>query len=247
MRRTVLTLFVTIVLLAPARPATACQCTFYDLPLCVQYWRADAVFTGTVTEVELFEKETPHYQRIQFRVDEAFRGVDGENVDVYRPISMCDPIYRVGEMGLMFAVRDSVGYLWTGMCAHVDAWEGDKAELGLLRALAKGGLHYGVYGRVRSADGDSLNGEKVEVVGARFQQTVTTDEVGRFRLELPRAGTYRVHLNSKDDQVAWVETDENRYLGGLTQEGKPFEIDVSERRCRYAEFIVIETSHSNRR
>ena len=33
-------------------PAQACQCREYSTPICVQFWRADAVFIGQVLETK---------------------------------------------------------------------------------------------------------------------------------------------------------------------------------------------------
>ena len=65
--------------------ARACTCRDYDVPVCAAYWRADAVFVGQLLKTTPVERKADgdlSTVMLHFIVDQPFRGVAGNRVEV---------------------------------------------------------------------------------------------------------------------------------------------------------------------
>ena len=68
-------LFTLTWLVVLCEPSYACTCQRPGAP-CEEYWRADAIFVGTVTGIRAVKVETGYARRVvTLAVSEAFRGI----------------------------------------------------------------------------------------------------------------------------------------------------------------------------
>jgi len=183
---------------ALAAEAHACSCVEYGTPPCAAYWRADAVFTGVVTD---FRKPSDASQTslptalLHFIVEDRFRNINAPEVEVETLHgTSCDMEFKKGERWLVYAYRNSAtGRLAISPCTRTTRVPGAAEDLSYIRGLSRGAPEQSVSGRLAYFKYTPLAGMRVEVVGGggRSLET-TTDPEGNFAVRLPRGGAYTV-------------------------------------------------------
>jgi hypothetical protein len=187
-----------------ARVANACSC----LPAqsaCAAYWQADAMFAGTVVDIQPAPSGAPERLAVRFTVDQPGRGTVGNSAVIYATPQdgiNCGYTFRVGERYVVRAHSATGGSLTTSMCSgtrRVSEAPEDIAFLKQVTGTPRGGR---VFGQVRLVENPSLAPEDFDrgpVSGARLRlfndvasrETVTaTDGVYDFD-NLP-FGEYRL-------------------------------------------------------
>src|SRR6185436_20905121 len=124
MKPTLILVLVLLVIGLCGVEADACTCAGEGAP-CQAYWEASAVFTGTVIEgrpVMVKFGEYEHEQRaVRISIDEAFRGVEGAEVEVITGLgdSDCGFGFRRAQQFLVYAYRDKDDQkLYTNICTR---------------------------------------------------------------------------------------------------------------------------------
>ncbi|HEX6188857.1 MAG TPA: carboxypeptidase regulatory-like domain-containing protein [Pyrinomonadaceae bacterium] len=185
--------------------ARACSCAGPGAP-CQEYWEATAVFIGTVIEGKLVtvkEGDYEHQQRaVRISIDEAFRGVEGAEVEVITGLgdADCGFGFRRAQQFLVYAYRsESDQKLHTNICTRTRAISEADPDLVYIRGLSKakdGGTISGTVVRNRrnetgGSNGEPLAGVKVTIDGPQKAEAVT-DEKGEFKIEGIQPGEYTV-------------------------------------------------------
>lgn len=185
--------------------ARACSCAGESAP-CQEYWEVTAVFIGTVIEgplVTVKEGEFKHQQRaVRLSIDEAFRGVEGAEVEVLTGLGGgdCGFGFRRAQQFLVYAYRsESDQKLHTNICTRTRAISEADADLVYIRGLSKakpGGTISGQVFRYSRNDKGTLNnqplaGVRVTIAGPEKHEAVT-DAKGEFRIEGIQPGEYTV-------------------------------------------------------
>jgi len=156
-----------------ARVADACSC----LPAqsaCAAYWQADAMFAGTVVDIQPAPAGAPERLAVRFTVDQPGRGTVGDSAVIYATPQdgiNCGYTFRVGERYVVRAHSATGGSLTTSMCSGTrraaEAPE-DIAFLTQVTSPPRGGR---VFGQVRRVENPSLAPEDFDrgpVPGARL-------------------------------------------------------------------------------
>ncbi len=185
--------------------ARACSCAGDGAP-CQQYWEASAVFIGTVIEDRLVTfKEGDRVRQmraVRISIDEAFRGVEGAEVEVLTALSSaaCGFGFRRTQQYLVYAFRSEADQkLHTSICTRTRAISEADADLVYIRGLSKakpGGTISGQVFRYSRTDEGTLNnqpvaGVRVTIAGPEKHEAVT-DAKGEFRIEGIQPGEYTV-------------------------------------------------------
>src|SRR5688572_8834756 len=185
--------------------ARACSCAGEGAP-CQEYWESTAVFIGTVIEGKLVtvkEGDFEHQTRaVRLSIDEAFRGVEGAEVEVFTGLGGgdCGFGFRRAQQFLVYAYRsESDQKLHTNICTRTRAISEADADLLYIRGLSKakaGGTISGEVVRERrnetgGSKGEPLAGVKVTIDGPQKAEAVT-DAKGAFRIEGVEPGEYTV-------------------------------------------------------
>ena len=190
---------------APATRAFACSCAGPSAP-CEEYWEATAVFIGTVIEGKLVTVKEGDFEHqsapCESRFDEAFRGVEGAEVEVLTGLGGgdCGFGFRRAQQFLVYAYRsESDQKLHTNICTRTRAISEADPDLVYIRGLSKakaGGTISGEVVRERrnetgGSNGEPLAGVKVTIDGPQKAEAVT-DAKGEFKIEGIQPGEYTV-------------------------------------------------------
>ena len=199
-RRTITIAFAAACLISAfARSAVACTCVEYGTPPCAAYWAADAVFVGTVVSIKEPARETnartTPQALLSFSVEQPFKGVSTTEVQVATLWgTSCDQPFKIGKRYLVYAHKSSSGRLENWSCDRTAEFEHAGEDLDYIRGLSGSRPAQSIMGKVAEQRYAPLPGIKVSVEGGGKTHRATTDEEGRYRIEVGKAGPYRVRL-----------------------------------------------------
>jgi hypothetical protein len=179
-----------------AGEARACSCVEYGTPPCAEYWRADAVFAGVITDIRKLPNDPNSLPQalLHFRVEDAYRGVSVSELDVATLSgTSCDGTFEKGERWLVYGYRDAAtGRLEILPCTRTHLLRGDSEDLAYIRGLKRGKSEQAVLGKLLRNRHEPLAGLKVTVQGGGQSFESMTDAEGGYGFSLPKAGTYTV-------------------------------------------------------
>jgi hypothetical protein len=183
-------------------------------PPCQEFWRAEAVFIGLVTEAEAVDWSgtniAPYsqYQRLTARLSvlQAFRGMD--ETEVIFEMNDCPYPFKQGERYLVYAHRDREGKLYQriGFSRTRPLSEAGE-DLEFIRGLSTTQPGSRVYGKLTLPthnikesrnDYEPLTGVKVILEGNNQNYDAVTDGTGQYQLVGLPAGAYRVRAELPD-------------------------------------------------
>lgn len=234
MKRVFLILAVIAVVGCAGTRARACSCAGPSAP-CQEYWEATAVFIGTVIEGKLVtvkEGGFEHQQQaVRLSIDEAFRGVEGAEVEVITGLGGgdCGFGFRRAQQFLVYAYRsESDQKLHTNICTRTRAISEADPDLVYIRGLDKakpGGTISGEVVRLLrnetgGSDSKPVANVKVTIDGPQNAEAVTNAK-GEFKIEGVQPGEYTV-----------VPTAPKR----LAARGPDEKVKVADRGCAAAHF-----------
>ena len=167
------------------------------MPACAAFWRADAVFVGVVADIKKLpeESQTVPQALIHFAIEDAYRGVNGPEVDVATLWgTMCDIKFAQGEKWLIYAHRnETTGALGTGFCDQDRLSIHAEEALSYMRSLRQKPPPPSIAGVLKNyALANLMAGLRVTAEGSRQTFETTTDGEGRYALTVPKAGAYTV-------------------------------------------------------
>jgi hypothetical protein len=197
-RQALLTLML-ILLPCLVREARACSCTDYDIPPCAAYWAVDSVFTGLVTEVTTVPSESwlsvGGDVIVHFAVEQAFRGIKETKVEVvtHGEQSSCNMGFKAGQRWLVYASGTTNGRLATGPCIRTKRLPSDQ-DLAYIMSVAGEYKPHSILGRIGKRQYEPFEGIKVIIEGGSNKYQTFTDSEGKFNVDLPQAGAYKVRL-----------------------------------------------------
>jgi len=150
-------------------------------------------------------------RRFEFEVEEGFLGVGPGRVAIYtgRGGGDCGYHFQVGQGYVVYASRmRGSDHLSTGICSRTAPLEEAEDDLTYGRLRARGAVPTMLYGQVRRSvavpgepgteepgrmTSEHLSGATVTALGKNeLQVSATSDDRGRFMIEVPEAGEYRV-------------------------------------------------------
>jgi hypothetical protein len=123
-----------------------------------EFRKTPVVFVGTVKSVnsadskELGDEFNFNDLRTTFSIDEAFKGVKKDEVDIYTSSqgTACGISFEEGEKVLVYAYggNENRKYYSTSICTRTRLAEDKEDEIAVLRSLAKGKIEPRIYGTV---------------------------------------------------------------------------------------------------
>jgi hypothetical protein len=223
-----------------AEEVRGCTCIEYDVPVCAAYWRADAVFAGQLLDITPVEKKADNQMptvMLHFIVEQPFRGVAGDRVDVETLHgTSCDMKFEKGERYLIYASREKdTNKLFAGPCTRTENLKYADDDLNYLRDLTQQGAKESILGRLALNKYEPLPGLKVTVQTADKTLEAKTDAKGNFSVSVPGPGNYTVRafipfaaavMAYREDEQGKIETTD-----ALTT--FEYEVQIAKNQCHY--------------
>jgi len=196
--KTILLALTSLLLFGLSSEVRACIC-YERQPPCVDYWQADAVFVGRVLQVSPDYKDDASYRvgrrAVVLALEQAFRGVTGEQVRLESEVSDCEYEFALGERYFVYAYRDkTTGALATSGCSRTTSYARAKDDLAFVEQLSRGAGELLISGMVIKDRYTPVQGLTVLARGEGSRHEAKTDTEGRFRIALPGAGKYTVRI-----------------------------------------------------
>src|SRR5688572_20806722 len=174
---------------------------------CEAYWKASAVFLGTVTYTTntATRGEYDFHSRVfRFTVDKAFRGIEAKEVEILTGSGGgdCGYGFQLGGQYLVYAYRDKTNRLYTSICSRTRPASDADADLAYVMDLPKAKPGGTIFGEIKLQrrndtswiDATPLKGVKLLLVGRGKDYEALTDEKGKYKVSGVQPGTYRVRV-----------------------------------------------------
>lgn len=225
----------------------ACSCQFGGSAPCQEFWRADAVFAGTVVasgKIDVEEAGYKHDMRlVRFTVDQPIRGMQAAEVDVITGWGGgdCGYGFKMGQRYLVYGYYDETGKrLATSICTRTRLVSEADEDFAFIRAMPNKSANGLIFGTVGKRNYEWKEGEEwykpvpdaeLVIEGANIKYEARADEKGSFRVENVLPGKYLVKLKLPPGLILPSGKDES----GQTAEN---EIEVPARGCAETEFFL---------
>ncbi len=232
-----------IILLLPCVAASvhACQCRERQPP-CAQYWEADAVFIGSVTEItpELVpysDDRFLEYEMVKFDVEQSFRGIDGGKAELAVWLSSCAYSFKVGKKYLVYAYRNSItNKLDTSYCSRTRELFNAAEDLRYINSLNIKSPGNAITGRL--IDGEKkLTGVRVVAEGMGKRYRSVSDEKGWFSFTVAQPGKYKVRIFLPHNVSVAGTSDLLDMISGVVKTKRhyivEYQVDVKAGRCAF--------------
>ena len=209
-RQITLYLGLAFVILAAPSAAKACTCAYGGSAPCQEYWRTDAVFSGTVIGASSIEvkydslKTTERLVRVA--INQSFRGFESGQVEIITGWgdSDCGYQFKLGGTYLIYATKHkSDGRLRTSICSRTRPLTEADSDLAFFNSLATAEHTATIFGTVvktnhEAKDGENMfqpvSGAEVAVDGENNHRELKTDTKGAFSFGKLKPGKYKVLL-----------------------------------------------------
>ena len=243
-RRLLLLITTLIALISlPLPTSLACDCRFGGGPPCEEFWKADAVFSGTVTALSIIstqETDTSGDQytirRVvaRFSIEDSFRGIRGAETEVLTGMGGgdCGYQFKKGERYLVYANYNHRldNKLYAGICGRTRLLTDAAEDLRYFQNLPGAGSGSSILGEVMlhsvplNEEGKfnrkPMEGIRIVVKGQNGFVQALTDKDGRYLIAGLEPGVYKIHPD----------------LPANLYERSPSEIKVIDRGCVGVDF-----------
>ena len=227
-----------LLLFAFATQAVACSCGGAGKP-CEAYWKADAVFVGTVTfstrfSVKEYGSEFEK-RRVRLHVDHPFRNLEASDVEIVTGLGEadCGFGFRLGGQYLVYAYSDDKKTLSTSICTRTRPVSDATADLEFIRGLSEAAPGGTIFGEVRLRRWNREIGEhdypwpplkdaRLLLAGPK-QFEGKTDANGKYSVSGIPPGKYKVRVDLPE---------------GLSIYNPEQELEVHDRGCSQAFFLA---------
>lgn len=200
MRTLLLLLFVGAVVLVSSKTGNACQCLI-RAPASTDYWRADVVFVGSVTDIvpsfdDLDSSLRTKNRKVTLSVENMYRGSVGARIDLQDWINSCEFRFEKGRKYLVYAYRNTDdNSLGTHGCSRTSELSHAKEDIDYINALRRGTVRQTISGVIQNPVLDRPHAGISVIASANGRQLKTTsDRKGNFKIPVTRPGQYTVRI-----------------------------------------------------
>lgn len=266
-RKLTLTFSLLFILFAFCQNIFACSCLEYFTPTCAKVGRTDAVFLGKIdklykyeytpngwvlTEADSVEHKNSHGTKVKIRflVETVYKGNLEEVLEVETDIgSSCTSdfsnLYK-GDKWLVFADRNEKNTNWfmsVGMCSYSRRFDKKEIEeINFLVGFAQGKRKTSIDGMVISSNDGFVKNAVVKASAKGFSSSVISDKNGRFSLQVPKPGKYKINVTVPFSATPDYQYDINGELNSFRRKNRTiveYVANVAENQCDY-KFIFLQ-------
>lgn len=238
------TLLVLAVVTASSISHAARACSFIGgvEPPCSAYWKADAVFAGSVVNItDAAPEPGGSFKKLllHFTVEQNYKGVEGAGAEVATVTgTSCDVKFERGERWLVYANRNATtGKLEVSF--RTTRLVGAGEDLSYLRSLSEKKAEPSVVGGVYKMSSTPWEGVTIVVEGGGRQYRATTDKGGRFKVPRVKPGRYTIRGTFPPGTGVSGFREPSKVELTEEQTVVEYQEEVSAGRCGYVEFFLI--------
>jgi len=227
-----------------ASTADACVCDTPP-PACYDYWRTDAVFVGTVSNV-VENPENPLDIKVNVSIEQNFKGMGTASGVTQNGMTSCSFNFKTGDKYLFYAdlYKGDLYEFGTGYCHRTRPFSSSLSDLGFLDAVRNNQKTYWIWATIsRGVSDTGIKGVRAEVIDTKTRISSVSDENGDIRLVVPGEGKYKVRIylpegmspsgSMRNDLDLYKE--QRRIIKGGKLKGKirylDYEVSVEPNRC----------------
>ena len=196
-------IFCSLILLFSAglQTAFACSCVGSRLPPCYAYGSYEAIFVGTIRDVELIDGKPRG--KVTVDVEKNYKGMPAKTAYTVDLDNSCALGYQKGEKFLFYTdlVNPETPTFKTYSCGSTTRIQNAPGHLAYLDSLDLLNPRYTLFGTLFDRKAGPLSGLKAVIDDNGKKTTVISDEDGRILLNMPKAGKYTVRLFIPKDKV----------------------------------------------
>jgi hypothetical protein len=176
--------------------ASACSCAGAGTP-CQDYWKADAVFMGTVSYISSTTYMVGEHEfrgrLVRFTVERGFRGVNGSDIEVTTGLgdSDCGYGFRLGGQYLVYAYETGGKSLATGICSRTRPSSEALDDLAYIEGLAEAAPGATIFGEVKRLKRDVTSEERLQPLPT--QKLSSNDPRNKLRPLLTKRASTESH------------------------------------------------------
>lgn len=202
--------FAIIFLFCLPATAEACTCAFGGGAPCQEYWRADAVFSGTIIGskvVKITNEQYPRSERqLRVAITHAYRGVEGGQVEISTGLGGgdCGYGFSLNKTYLIYAFRsEQDGKLHTSICSRTRPISDIADDVAFFNTLSTSDSGSVIFGQVTKRNYFWKEGEnwykpvadaEVTLEGQGEKRELKSDAEGNFRVTGLPPGDYKALL-----------------------------------------------------
>ena len=192
-----------------SQTAEACMCVGGQAP-CEDFWKADAVFSGTVissSQISVMEAGYKSTRRqVRLTIEESFRGISGIEADVLTGFGEtdCGFAFKQGQRYLVYANRyPTSGHLSTSTCSRTRLLTDATDDLAYFRSLPTAEPTGTIFGKVIKRNFERkenapwflpVSDAELTIEGQAQTHELHSDADGNFRVARLKPGKYKVRL-----------------------------------------------------
>lgn len=240
------------IMLVSSANVFACSCQFGGSVPCQEFWRVDAVFSGTVVSSGKIKVDRGSYKSdmrlVHLTVDQPIRGMQTAEVDVITGWGGgdCGYGFKPGQRYLVYAYRDEKdNSLSTSICTRTRLLAEADDDFAFIKALPTSNAQGLIFGTVGKRNHEPKEGEpwykpiadaELTIEGKDAQYQAQSDAKGNFRVENVLPGKYVVKVKlppglirdslQKDEGATTVENEVEVAAQGCTETGFYLESDT---------------------
>lgn len=178
----------------------ACQRFPYNLPICAEFTKHEAVFLGKVIKIEDLTGKGDYYDntlKVEFKIQENFKGAEKETLTLITPDwrGACGLEVKKGQTWLVYASYDNEDKVFESIDGKKYNSKSDREEIEILRNSSKKKSLGEISGQFISFM-NYYQYEPAEIIleGEGIRQTANSDENGKYRFSNLRAGLYKIEI-----------------------------------------------------
>lgn len=215
-----------------------CIC-FTKEPTCSAYWKADAVFVGTVIDIKPESEGLTNNVNVFFDVEKTFRGLEGGKFILSEDKGFsCSFGFKKDEKYLVYAYAYKDGKTFgTGHCTRTSLYDEKLPDFDFFNALKDSKQEFNIWGTVFRNGYLDLPFAGLKVDAFKGQQ--------KFNGISDKEGNIKVAVNTKGNYTVRVWLPKNGYAGGsviqlekISRTGKvgkrefiEYEVEVKPNQC----------------
>jgi hypothetical protein len=237
----------TLIILFCHEPLLACIC-YTPPPPCYNFWKFDAVFVGTVKNVEEQSPENNFIQKVEVEVEQNFKGMKSQKAFTNNYPSSCSWTFHKDNKFLFYGNlgEKEAQFFSTGYCTRTQHFEESLSDFDFFKALESTTPNYWIWGTISRGDkGSAIAGVKAEVSDGGKVMTGFSDKNGDIKIVVAKEGKYKIRVYiPKGAELGisqWEEQRDNVFKGGgKSKKGfyAEYQVEVINNRCGWFDTVL---------